>query len=1131
MWNVVVPDRQSFETMEQVRLDATVQTMLQQGNVNFKDNVTSPSDLPLLGNTLDDFRLALSNGRVYRRNGSAWVLPAWGSGGAWLSTYPIQNNKVTLNPDGLTVSMFDGLEWASLSNGNAWYDAGMTFPLFPNEIVPSGFWLPLMLWSYDDWVTIQYEWTSGVLIDLMWLIPPLNFSNQTRPWAVLFGFWVAINFTGLPLTTGIDAFSIIDNWVNWVLNRFYMWFEDFNVNTNPGFYLNYGGSGFITNNLEFHVSSWSGGWDFTIGSALDDNYCQWLTVLPWETGTFVIVFAENLFIVPQQMDPQWVNILWFVDIQNTSINNWTRGTDPLNSSDIVVSVQNIIPWSYIWEYATVGDIATGWIIPSEWQRAYITGNGLYDYINGVWTASSGGGGGTPYSATAGSDFSAYSWPVPVRISWNQVSLLPKVNNSSQSIILWGWFAYPASVQLDQRTVVNIATNVNMSPWDIVFSVSNFWPNWSLVPSGSTSSLLTNARIDLPTTIMRIDKTHVAVGYVDNTNDAHIAVVEIPNNSNVLILVSDRVIESNVTAFRITHSGNGVNTQQNTPQNIAFAWYTTTTGEWFFGNVQLGYYYNLLTPTITSMPAYTTAASWTNFAFAGMASSWDPYCVILLRTAADTLILVQPRSGTIVDAITYTTSPTFALSLKYIEDTYFVLMEVRPTNDILASVIDISWFASISIGSPTTIDTNFNRVVAQQSCDIGAFRNWNWFVNPVIEFVYCTDDGMWFLTFETRARAFSAGVIWAEVGTLSTAVWQSATNKQICVNTYRDNTVYSLRNVMIWFVNNLSDGLTIYEVSSSTGGWSATLSPTTKSIWNATDCVGLIQWGATLWATVTVYPTGSKMAATGATGVVYANVDWETIVSGVLTNLMLGYGTGANELIVDIWTPKLSTYIVDWQGTPPNSGVDNYLIYGQFSLTLDSTVTNMYTPEIKITALQDNCSIYIFNIDQSCMNITPIPTTIYDRPSLFSKKWSYIVIKRIEDMCDAGWYIVEDGRTKEESVVLVPSDIDIYDTNFLYVPRKYSGIQIIEFGDGTIATEIIERVYSDNDEIQLLPYNNTDIQIDFTAAASPPDIWDILWPVASTTFIAANKDDIKIKKISTTNVQSKIWKQVIANNNL
>lgn len=70
--NVVVPDRQPFDWMDYVRLDATVQTILQQSNVNFKDNVATVGDLPSTWNTVDDFRLVLQNGFVYKRDWSQW---------------------------------------------------------------------------------------------------------------------------------------------------------------------------------------------------------------------------------------------------------------------------------------------------------------------------------------------------------------------------------------------------------------------------------------------------------------------------------------------------------------------------------------------------------------------------------------------------------------------------------------------------------------------------------------------------------------------------------------------------------------------------------------------------------------------------------------------------------------------------------------------------------------------------------------------------------------------------------------------------------------------------------------------------------------------------------------------------
>lgn len=79
MWNnVVVPDRQWFENMEQIRLDATVQTILQSLNVNFKDNVDTVADLPLTDNEIDDYRMVLENGFVYQWDWAAWNMPSVG---------------------------------------------------------------------------------------------------------------------------------------------------------------------------------------------------------------------------------------------------------------------------------------------------------------------------------------------------------------------------------------------------------------------------------------------------------------------------------------------------------------------------------------------------------------------------------------------------------------------------------------------------------------------------------------------------------------------------------------------------------------------------------------------------------------------------------------------------------------------------------------------------------------------------------------------------------------------------------------------------------------------------------------------------------------------------------------------
>lgn len=119
--NVVVPQRQSFETMEQVRLDSTVQTILQQWNVNFKDNVQNISDLPLLDNEVDDFRLVLQNGWVYKWDGASWnvvTISWWG----WVQSVVAGQNITVDNTDPLNpiVSSVSGVlfQTNSIDNGS-----------------------------------------------------------------------------------------------------------------------------------------------------------------------------------------------------------------------------------------------------------------------------------------------------------------------------------------------------------------------------------------------------------------------------------------------------------------------------------------------------------------------------------------------------------------------------------------------------------------------------------------------------------------------------------------------------------------------------------------------------------------------------------------------------------------------------------------------------------------------------------------------------------------------------------------------------------------------------------------------------------------------------------------------------
>lgn len=74
---------------------------------------------------------------------------------------------------------------------------------------------------------------------------------------------------------------------------------------------------------------------------------------------------------------------------------------------------------------------------------------------------------------------------------------------------------------------------------------------------------------------------------------------------------------------------------------------------------------------------------------GMEANGDVECLIVLRSGANNVILVDPRTGTVIDDKTLSIGPTPAISMKYVEDTYFCLMEVRTTNDVVATIINIS----------------------------------------------------------------------------------------------------------------------------------------------------------------------------------------------------------------------------------------------------------------------------------------------------------------------------------------------------------------------------------------------------------------------------------------------------------
>lgn len=103
----------------------------------------------------------------------------------------------------------------------------------------------------------------------------------------------------------------------------------------------------------------------------------------------------------------------------------------------------------------------------------------------------------------------------------------------------------------------------------------------------------------------------------------------------------------------------------------------------------------------------------------------------------------------------------------------------------------------------------------------------------------------------------------------------------------------------------------------------------------------------------------------------------------------------------------------------------------------------------------------------------------------------MVIQKIFDHCDDGWYVIEDGRDKDIAVRISPANTDMYVSPDLYVPRRYAGYKKIEFGSGSPGTEIIESVASDDIKLQLIPVNSTNMTIDFTPSSLPPDVGQIM----------------------------------------
>ena len=122
-------------------------------------------------------------------------------------------------------------------------------------------------------------------------------------------------------------------------------------------------------------------------------------------------------------------------------------------------------------------------------------------------------------------------------------------------------------------------NNNLFPNQIFLNVAVFDPMQGKLVSASNGVYpFTSVDTNLPPVPIRIDKTHIALSYVDLSGDAHIATLQIPNNTTQINLLSDVIVQSQVTAFRITKSWNGDDSKYNVPKIIAYAGFTNTSAE-------------------------------------------------------------------------------------------------------------------------------------------------------------------------------------------------------------------------------------------------------------------------------------------------------------------------------------------------------------------------------------------------------------------------------------------------------------------------------------------------------------------------------------------------------------------------
>ena len=360
MSNTVVPIRPDMEHMKNERSDATIWTMLWLSNVDFKDNVETVADLPIVWNSTDDFRLVKENWFVYKWNGSAWIKLSAGS----INTPAQLLTKPKIGAD-LWATQRNFLDILSyISNGKAYADVPAVAPLPQLTIDGAGFlrWYTLM-GKNNNGVTETF-WVTWPEADISGMPSfSIDLGDMIESWAFPIKSIGYVNFSGSDLTVWVDLFNPRND-----ADIF-----EFDYVTSDS---EQGGNGQIEWDWNDLVMNWNyiytmgGGYNFIIsGTTVDITTLSGSIIPDWESIDLWVFTDNNDLRLRPLYSSAW-KLLAIVQLSNSTGSDWTFWVDAL--SLLSVSVTPLTPWAWGWPtpttpYNYIINRANFMFIPEVWE--------------------------------------------------------------------------------------------------------------------------------------------------------------------------------------------------------------------------------------------------------------------------------------------------------------------------------------------------------------------------------------------------------------------------------------------------------------------------------------------------------------------------------------------------------------------------------------------------------------------------------------------------------------------------------------------------------------------------------------------------------------------------------------------